>query len=291
MTLLALPLALVSCQKQDADVAKEETAQMDETGGYPITFKAYSDDLDAFVQTKATPVTSLGSVYWLCSSGTAGNSAEAQKYNKTVSATSGTFTTGCYWPSTSTSYNYYLSNFQPTLSSGNVTVTLNNVNTDVVVGKSAAVAYKAVPTVTMNHILARLGTVTLSAPSGYTISNISLSIYTDSGLANAGVKTAGTYSISNNSWSASSTNTTQALAGSGSAQDIWLLPATYYLKATYTLTKGAYVETFTKKAPIALSQGKINTVTATVPTGNATEITFKVSVTAWGSQNVTATFS
>lgn len=75
------------------------------------------------------------------------------------------------------------------------------------------------------------------------------------------------------------------------ANDIFIVPGTYTIEVKYTLTKGDYVKSFTKRGTVTLQQGKINNITCTAVGGNAQEIDFSVSVQSWGTTTLTPTLS
>lgn len=233
-----------------------------------------------------------------------------------------------FWPLTDQNYHFYASNLpmNSVAASGiaDVTVTVANNNTDLVTAYRpyASADYKQRNTLAFNHAYARLSTVTVTAndatvANNYTISNVTV------WLINA--KTHGTVSIkgvanqasreSGDAWSAklpvdvawSSGNTPGAAgtqlytnAGSiapgashtGSDNDLYLVPGDYTLACSWTASKDDYTQAYTcvaSSAPVHLTGGKINSITTTL-SGNATEVEFTVSVAAWGSNSVPASF-
>ena len=71
---------------------------------------------------------------------------------------------------------------------------------------------------------------------------------------------------------------------------MYLVPGSYTLTVSYTLTKGDWTQNFTKSASVTLVGGKINNISGTASGGNASEISLSVSLTPWGSNNITADF-
>ena len=145
---------------------------------------------------------------------------------------------------------------------------------------------------TFEHIFARLGNVTVTPPSGYTATSVNISFTP---------YISGNYNIKTKEWSNKETDSVSPLktiasaSGSNSGNDIWLVPGSYILTANYTLQKGsgggAYSESFTKTAEVVLQAGKINSIQTTLPDGNATNISFSVTVTPWSNNNITAVFT
>lgn len=276
-------LFVASCNKQNP-VAEPVAA----TG--EIVFNL-ADSFDATVSTKATAVTAVpANVFWAATTGTRGNSAEAKKWDVNATAakatSSGKLATGQYQTATPTAYNYYVANNAITVpATGNVTMTIANNNTDVVAGFVAA-STSTNPSITMDHVFARTGSLTMSAQSGYTISGISWKIVGKSTING----TAGTYNLSTGAWTAASTKLASAI-NITSSSDMYLIPGTYTLSCTYTLTKGDWTQTFTKSADVTIVGGKINNITGSASGGDASEIVLNLSVAAWGTENHTPSFS
>ena len=68
---------------------------------------------------------------------------------------------------------------------------------------------------------------------------------------------------------------------------MYLIPGTYTIKVTYTLSKGEWSSTATKSADVTLVQGKINNITGTVNNlGGASEIVLSLSISDWTTNNI-----
>ena len=269
---LAAVVAVASCNK--------DAAPAPAGGASREIILNVGDGMNAVVDTKAvTPTTSLSSVYWGASTGTTTETVKWATASKAVS--SGKVNTGYYQTATPTAYNYYAANQTFTVA-GDMTVA--NANTDIVAGRTAQNSITT-PSITLNHIFARTGTLTCNAQSGYTVSGVSWKIVGKSEING----TAGTYNMKSQSWTAASTKLSTATAITSSS-DMYLIPGTYTLQVTYTLKKGDdYTKTFTKSADVTLVAGKVNNVTVTALGGDASEIVLSLSLTAWGSQNHTPT--
>lgn len=284
---LGAVLCLASCQKEGPAADRFRTSEGDIS---PIVFTAEGEGFSASVQTKATSaVTTLSSFNVNCVKGTLG-SAETSIFNTSFTG-SPSYTGGQYWPASDQGYKFYASNVTMTPAAGGPTIAATNA-TDVVCAVLSSPSYKASNALVFNHIFARLGTCKISAPSGYTVSNLSVKVTP---------KTGGTYSLfagngktDGTGWSSPTSGSATTIAsalGSTTDNGLFLVPGSYTLTASYTLTSGAYSESFTKTATVALTAGKVNNISATLPTGNASQITFTVSVTAWSDNNITATFN
>lgn len=289
--LLFIPLAVLAiaaCSKSMETQSDSITDGSEPAIDGEIAFRMEGEGINMDVVTKAAVVTSVSNVYWICSTPA---SSESKVYDDHASSSpysvsSNKVNTGKYWPSTSTAYRFYVSNVGMTFGASGTTVAANN-GTDIVCGYAESVTYQTSPTIALNHIFARTGSISLSAPSGYTISGISYKI--ESNGTPSG--TAGTYNIRTAAWSGMTALSSTAITGSS---DMYLIPGSYKVLCTYTLTKGDWVKTYTDvPATVSLAVGKVNNMSATAPTPGSEgpkEITFSVSVTAWTNQSVSMTF-
>lgn len=242
-------------------------------------------------ETKATPVTSIPStLYWGATTGTRGATSGSGVETKKWLAASATvsdnkISTGKYQTATPTAYNYYVSNRSFNVpDTGNLTMTVSDNSSDIVVGWLAG-STSSTPSVTLNHIFARTGSLSVSAPSGYTATANSWSIVGKSAING----TAGTFNLSTGAFS--STSSTLSSTSINGDSDLWLIPAVYTVSVNYTLSRAnGYSSTFTQSADVTLVGGKVNNITANITKNPAVGITFTVSVTDWASQNVVGTF-
>jgi len=163
-----------------------------------------------------------------------------------------------------------------------VSATGGTSGTDVICGYTAG-TNSATPSVTLNHIFARTGSITTTTSAG----SISISSYTI--VRNSTSEgSAGTYNLRTGAWSSvSGVSSDTAITGSS---DMYLIPGNYTIKATGTYTRGDYTVTTTKSGTVTLVGGKINNITLTWPTAG-TEIVITVSLTGWSNQAVAGTLS
>lgn len=238
------------------------------------------DTIDMQVQTKTTAITTVpSSLYYSMTTGTLGSEETSKKGSTSGNVGSGKIATGVYQTLTSTFYNYYVSNAAITFSASGSTISAAN-TTDVIAG--TVTSNETNPSVKLDHIFARTGTLTLNSQSGYALNNVSWSIESSS----AG--TGGIYNIANGRWSSVTKLSSTAITKDS---DMYLVPGDYTLSVTYTLSKGDWNQTFNKKATVTLVAGKVNNITGTASGGNASEISITVTLTEWGTNNITATFS
>lgn len=237
------------------------------------------DTIDMDVQTKATAITEIpSSLYFSVTTGTRGSSETTKKASASVSPASGKIATGLYQTANATSYNYYVSNCPISFAASGSTVSASNA-TDVIAG--TATSDSTSPSVTLDHIFARTGKLTLNTQDDYVLSKVSWSISSSTG------GTSGTYNIAKQVWSSLTALASTSITGSS---DMYLVPGNYTLTVKYTLTKGDWTKSFTKSAVVTLVGGKINNISGTASGGNASEISLSVSLTPWGSTDITADF-
>ena len=285
-------MALASCNKELNQSVPFETAGAENS---EIVFT--TDSFNADVLTKAGPsqVSSLSSFYVLATTGTPGDSAEAAAFTSssfTKDGSTNNYKGGKYWPKDNPSYHFYAASKALTLESGAVTFKPSATIADDVYAYLAAPSFKVSNALTFNHIYAQVGKCTISAPSGYTVSNLTVKITPKLPTANA------TFNVRTGAWSTTASHYTNGsevtlctATGSTTDNDLWLVPGNYTLTARYTLTKAPYVETFTKTSTVDLVMGKNNNISATLPAGNAADIVFTVTVTPWSDNNITASFN
>ena len=237
------------------------------------------DTIDMDVQTKTTAITKIPSTLnFSVTTGKLGSSETTKKASASVSPASGKIATGLYQTVNATSYNYYVSNCPISFAASGSTVSASNA-TDVIAG--TVTSNTTSPSVTLDHIFARTGTLTLNTQDDYDLSNVSWKIASVTG------GTAGTYNMAKKSWSSLTTLNSTSIPESS---DMYLVPGSYTLTVSYTLTKGDWTQNFTKKANVALVGGKINNISGTASGGAASEISLTVSLTPWGSTDITADF-
>ena len=274
-----LVAGLVSCNK-DIPVAENP-----ETGEEIILNVQDETTFNAELDTKTTAISAVpSSLYWGASTGSAGS--ETSKYAcASASVSSSKIATGKYQTASATAYNYYVANQTFSIATAATTMTVANNNTDIIAGRTGG-DNSTTPSVTLGHIFARTGSFSISSNQGYTVSNAAWKIVGKSDING----TAGTYNLTTGAWTAASTKLSSETTVTSSS-DMYLIPGTYTIKCTYTLTKGDYTNSFTSSQDVTLVGGKINNITATVSKNPASGITITVSLTAWSDNAVSITYS
>ena len=263
---------LVSCQKAPVEC---------EPDSKEIVIAVESDVVGTEVSTKTTAIASLPStLYW---GATTGSGSETAKWSSaSASVSTSKISTGKYQTASPTTYNYYLSNLSMSVGANTtVTATGGTSGTDVICGRASS--NSATPSVTLGHIFARTGSLTINVPSGYTVTSVTWQIVKSG--ANTG--TSGTYNLRTGSWSSCSglaSNT--SITGSS---DIYVVPGIYTITCSFTLTKGSFTKSYTETANVTLVAGKINNITATTTTDEAVQVSFAVSISAWSDSQTNLT--
>lgn len=265
LSLISMTTFVISCNKEFAETP---------SSGEIILMV---DDGHLDVSTRATALTAVpSSLYWSATTGTLGS--ETKKWDSTsASVASGKIATGKYQTATATTYNYYLANTAITFASTGSTIVAENTN-DIIVGK--ATSNSTAPSITMDHVFARTGSVSCSSANGYVLSNLSYKIKSKD--ANTGTK--GTYNIKDNTWSSATALSEQALTNSS---DLYLIPGVYTFTVSGTEKMGDYSKSFSASADITLAAGKVNNISAKRTSSGAQGITISVTLNPWGTNNLT----
>ena len=169
-----------------------------------------ANNITAEVETKATAVTETDLTTYgfkaSCVSGSAGSDSEV--WSNVEFAKSGTYWKGGkYWPTSDPTYRFYAvypKSYSMTAAAAAATISASNAH-DIVCAYASSSTYKTTNTLTFNHIFARLGSVTVSAGSGYSISNITINITP---------KTGGTYNLRTGAWSNQTSGSATNIANS-----------------------------------------------------------------------------
>ena len=258
VTLAAISVAGVSCLQLEQPVLIENLS------GDEIVFGA---DAHIEAQTKAssgtTETTSLTSFYVSAVTGSAGSESSAwtsTQFTQVTGSSPAVYKGSKMWPASNPSYKFYASNRPLTFAAAGTTVSATN-TTDVVCAYLTNGTYKTKNTLTFEHIFARFGRVDVAAASGYSISNISIRITP---------KTGGTYNLRTGAgktdgtgWSSVTTGSATVVANAtgANANDIYLVPGTYEVKATWTATQSGTSITYTDKVVnVPIVGGKTNVV-------------------------------
>ena len=274
IAVLAAGVAFCSCNKE----LQGEVNAVPE-GAIVLSIDGSAIDMDVESKAESLPA----SLYLSRTTGT-WKSETSKNASASFNVSSGKINTGWYQTATATAYNYYVANQNITFAADGSTISAP-ADTDVIAGCTQGATNSTTPSVTLEHVFAKIGTLTCNTQSGYTISNISWKIKSTSGGTGG---TAGTYNIATKSWSGVTALSEKAIS---SNETKYYTSGSYTVSVTYTLTNGDYSSTFTKSGSVTLVGGKINSITCTAIGGNASQIVLSVSLAEWGSQSHTMTLS
>lgn len=226
----------------------------------------YAEGLNTTVSTKTAAVTSLDSFNVIATTGTAGS--ETQVWGP-VQFSGSPYSADKYWPASDPKYHFYAANENLSFSAQGCEIPVADASIDIVAAYLPNPSYKTSNNLTFQHIFTRIGTIQVNAPSGYTITDVSLAL---------SAPVSGTYNLRTGVWTAGSAIAQSLHTGTN---DVYVVPGTYTLTVNYTLSKGDYTESFSKSGSVTLEKGKINKISTTAPEGSATEIRFSVTIEPW----------
>lgn len=221
--------------------------------------------LDDAADTKADIITVPSSFNVLCFTGTAG-SDEMTVFNSVFSKTGSYYQGGKYWPSSDRRYNFYASNADITASRSGAYITVSEA-TDIIVAhygyRSNYESFERIIPLQFNHIYAKLGYCNVTAPEGYTVTDLKVSF---------SPYYLGVYDL-NGVWTGKTKrNITLATSlNSSSSLGSYIVPGKYTVTLTYTLNKNGYVEPVNKSVDLEFISGKTNNLLLRLPSGNDVE--------------------
>lgn len=286
----ALALALTGCHPAALDSADSSGRILFRVGHAPVGLMA---------ETKAEAVdddnlTSDGFMV-SCVDGSPGEDGEVWS-NVAFTRSGNVWQSDKWWPLDDEAYRFYAvypSDYTLTYAEDGPSIAASNEH-DIVAAYAGDPVFRGVNTLPFGHIFARLKTVTVTASDGYTISDVTITITP---------KISGTYNLfagaghtDGTGWSdvveadapVSIASSSFSEGVSTQENDIYLIPGTYTLSASWTASKGIYTESFEDMTvEVDLAAGKTNNISAYL-TGNASDVGFNTRVSAWGDNAVTA---
>ena len=313
IALLVTVFGMVSCNKSETnDVTFNE-----EVSDFMISFglRPGSEFLNAQAGTKATAAASITSFKCEATIGSAG-SETSSAWNNVVFTSDGAGTPTYiaspkkYWPLSDPHYNFYAvaATSDAAAATAAAAPDLNYVNSGSTITMAAGydkdvicayeplgdITWKTKNTLAFEHIFARVSTVNVTAVAPCVVSNVTISIVDP--------KTGGTYNLRTGHSQTDVTGWSSLVPASGSQQiyrnngsiasganhtgsdnDFYIVPGSYYLKATWTVTVDDYTQTYSDmvtETPIVIQRGKINSISCSL-SGDPSEITFAVSIAEW----------
>lgn len=258
--ILSLTFAAASCEREPVD-----------TLYYASEKVSFATDGAAFALTRVSTGTaeteSLSSFFVTATSGTPGAEEEAAWTNAAFEG-NGVYEGAKRWPKTDPGWSFYASSEEMAFNSNGTYIASASNTRDVICAylPRQSVEYKAKNTLTFEHIFARIGTVTVQQEAGFTVTGISVTVVP---------KVSGRYNIRLGAGRGDATGWSNTVNGSAvtiastagnNANDLWLVPGTYTVTASWTATQaGGVSKTYTGKTmDIGLTGGYINTLTLTL---------------------------
>lgn len=263
--LLSASLA-ASCTSFDTEHGNTGEFTLNLEGDFPVEFS-----------TKAIAVTSIPQMmYWSATTGPL--TSETGKYASTMALvpSGGKISTGIMTTEIPETLNWYVSNTALSYNSGCTVIPMAS-TIDVIAGMVSS--DDASPSVTLKHIFARTGTLTLEAQWGYELSNVSWTITGKDTIGGKEIGRSGTYNISRGEFTEVSSPVSNLSISSSS--DLYLMPGVYTISVSYTLSRMKspyYRKTFTKSADVTLVEGAVNNITGTAVGAPEVEVEFALSV-------------
>ncbi|MBR5924771.1 MAG: fimbrillin family protein [Bacteroidales bacterium] len=269
----AAALMMVSC-------AKEQAVRMPEGTGVRTPISFYVDGPAFDISTKVDAVTSLDAFNVMATYGTTGS--ESHTWTTVATKTGDTYVTGKYWPQSDLTYHFYASNSTMTFNAAGATVPADG-SEDIVCAYSGSPTFNSSsPTaLVFHHILARIGTLTVTSAFDYDIQDLTVEV--------TNLKTSGQYNLRTKSWSDVTTVASQVINEGNN--DLYVLPGKYLIRASFTLVKGDYSGTFSGSGNVDIQVEKINNLSINIIKDPAVAINFSVSVAAWEPKTISLTLS
>ncbi len=215
--------------------------------------------------TRAVSVTTQSNLTSFYLNTTAGTSESVVSTNVVFTGKSGgnySATGGMYWPSDDPSYHFYASNIQLQTTGSTYHLLTCPADQDVVYAYNASPAHRQVNSLAFNHVYGRIGTVSISVPDGYTATLTSAAITASK---------SGTFNVKTGSWASASTAQSISLS---SSNDVWIVPGTYEMSATFTLSDGKTTQKgITRSGSVTISANKVNNIAVKVNDSYEYELT------------------
>ena len=245
--LIPAALLLVSCMKDvSPDTGNGVRSDV-------IAFSAVPGNTYIGTMTKAealTSVSSIGTLYVSATTGPAGNEHPSW-VSEEFTMSGSKFSSERVWPAEDPEYHFYASNLVSSFDENGMTVSVDCTK-DAVVGYLATPTYHEDNTITLDHILTRLGDVVVTTDgSGYTLSNVSVTFLPIN---------EGTYNIRTRQWTSlmSTCSPVQVAnaAGGTKSNDIYFIPGDYMLGVQWTVTDAEGTRNYSNGFPVTFEPGK-----------------------------------
>jgi len=247
-------VAVVFGVREDIDVAvkgaQSEPAASDSV--FSVEYEGLSLKNDTIAGTKTTVVTESNLQRFNLNT-TSGNSDVPVASNTLFSAGSGgKFSGDLFWPSSDRKYHFYASNI-PLQTGSDYSKIVCSIENDIIYAYLSAPTYKTGNTLSFKHVFARIGSLSLNAPSGMNATLRSASIM---------ARKSGVFDIKTESWTSTSSAESVALSQNN---DAWVLPGSYAVSVTYDISNGTVSQqNLIRSGSVTVTGNKVNNITANV---------------------------
>ena len=266
--------ACASCGKQEPSGASSRE----------VFFRLAEAPLFVETGTKASVVTeeNLSSFYVSATNGAAGS--ETQVWNSVLFSDggSGLFMAGDggkFWPIEDAGWHFFASNVPLGFDASGCYVQAET-DTDVVCAMLDEPGFQQVNTLVFSHVLSRVGSVTVTAEEGYTVSNISVRVVP---------RTSGTLNLRTGAWGSIGYSAAQTLSGTvpGTREnDLFVIPGEYILLVSWRASMGSYQEDFVDMpAEVTFSPGVVSSLSMELG-GSGRLLGVTVTVLPWDSHEL-----
>lgn len=187
--------------------------------------------------------------------------------------------TDCFWSAKDDGFKFYAASVSITDVPEGAYIDVADNTEDVVAAVCEHPVYKEVNELEFRHVLAKIGTVTVTAEPKYTLSDVSVTIVP---------RVSGRYHLYAGHGKNDATGWTDTTEGSPvilTEEDnaLYLVPGYYTLKLTYTLERSIYKETFTDvlTKEFLLEKGVASDIALALPDANETITGVSVTLKPW----------
>lgn len=160
-----------------------------------------------------------------------------------------------YWPGTDEGYRFFASNIEMHSNEGDYSKVNCPEGTDVVCAYISDPAHKQINTLNFSHIFARIGSVSIKGPDGFNVTSYSCTV---------SCPLSGVYDMASSLWTEKGDSKNLSL---NKSNDHWVVPGTYRVNLTYSISNGSITLTdISKAADVTFVANRISNLT--VHTGN-----------------------
>lgn len=187
--------------------------------------------------------------------------------------------TNCFWSQKDDGFKFYAASVPITDAPAGAYIDVADNTEDVVAAVCEHPVYRQVNELEFRHVLAKIGTVTVTAEPKYTLSDVTVTVVP---------RVSGRYHLyagHGKNDAAGWTDVTEGSPVTLTEEDnaLYLVPGYYTLQLTYTLERSIYKETFTDVTTkeFLLEKGVASDISLALPEGNETITGLSVTLKPW----------